>query len=111
MSDTKDNKVEQCNIVIASAEVFTKMLLKDETNKLDKEKEKVEVLEVENEILSILIRNEIAEDNNHKEKINELQVLSDKKDMQPEQSKIIIASAKACANMLLIDENKNKKER
>ena len=44
------------------------MLFKDETNKLDKEKEKIEVLEVVNEILSIFIRNEIAEDNNNKEK-------------------------------------------
>ena len=48
--------------------MFTKTLLKDETNKLDKEKEKIEVLEVVNEILSIFIRNEIAEDNNNKEK-------------------------------------------
>ena len=48
--------------------MFTKTLLKDETNKLDKEKEKIEVLEVVNEILSIFIRNEIAEDNNRKEK-------------------------------------------
>ena len=50
--------------------MFTKILLKDEINKLDedKEKEKIEVLEVVNEILSMLIRNEIAEDNNRKEK-------------------------------------------
>ena len=50
--------------------MFTKILLKDEINKLDedKEKEKIEVLEVVNKILSMLIRNEIAEDNNRKEK-------------------------------------------
>ena len=35
-------------------------------------------------------------------------MLSDKKDMQPEQSKIIIAWTKECANMLLKDENKKK---
>ena len=69
------------------------------------------MLEVENEILYILIRNEIIDDKNHREKINELQALSDKKDMQAEQSKITIALAKSCANMLLMVEKKNEKER
>ena len=69
------------------------------------------MLEVENEILYILIRNEIIDDKNHREKINELQALSNKKDMQAQQSKITIALTKSCANMLLMVEKKNGKER
>ena len=89
--------------------MLTKISLKDETNEI--EKEKIEVLEAENEIVSMLIRSDIADDNNKKEKINELQGLSDKKDVQDEQSKITTASAEALTSMLLTDENKNEKER
>ena len=51
------------------------------TKKLRKKKKKIEVLEVENEILSMPTRSNMADENNNKEKTNELQGLSDKKDM------------------------------
>ena len=52
------------------------------------------MLEVGNEMLSIIVRNKIADDNNNKEKINELIGLSDKKDAQSEQWNITILYTK-----------------
>ena len=49
------------------------------TKEIEKEKEKIEGLEVENEMLAIIIRNKIDYDNNAKEKLNELKGSLDKK--------------------------------
>ena len=48
------------------------------TKEIEKGKENTEALEVENEMVSIIIRNEIANDNSDKENINEIKGFSDK---------------------------------
>ena len=40
-SDRKENQADKFNIIIASAEAFAKILLKDQMNKIEKVKEKL----------------------------------------------------------------------